>query len=170
MTISKLVMYRIGDLWAQKKLDVATEHVCSNAARSLINAINSGIAKRDHRGKVIICTSTGELHNLGCGIIESVLLSKGYQVFNISPLAPIKSVTNYIKDLNPLAILISLTLQDNFRMGQSLVRRIRTISSGLVIVGGQAINEMMESKFEATIMRGPSLDEIITLVTSNQVN
>ena len=105
------------------------------AARSLINAINSGIAKRDHKGKVIICTPTAELHNLGCGIIESVLLSKGYQVFNISPSAPAESVTNYIKDLNPQAILISLTLQDNVRMGQSLVRRIRTISSGCVIVG-----------------------------------
>ena len=32
----------------------------------------------------------------------------------------------------------------------------------MVIVGGNAINEMKECKFDATIMKDPSLDELIT--------
>ena len=30
------VMYKVGDLWSKGTLDIATEHVCSNAAHSLI--------------------------------------------------------------------------------------------------------------------------------------
>ena len=34
------VMYRVGDLWESGKIDVATEHVCSNLAENLIRIIN----------------------------------------------------------------------------------------------------------------------------------
>jgi methanogenic corrinoid protein MtbC1 len=34
----KPVMYSIGDLWEQGKLDVATQHVCSNVTNNLIRS------------------------------------------------------------------------------------------------------------------------------------
>ena len=34
------VLHKIGDQWAKGELDVATEHVCSNAAITLIDLIN----------------------------------------------------------------------------------------------------------------------------------
>ena len=34
------VLYKIGDQWAKGEIDVATEHVCSNAAITLIDLIN----------------------------------------------------------------------------------------------------------------------------------
>ena len=36
----KPVMYEVGDLWVQGKIDAATEHVCSNTANGLIKVIN----------------------------------------------------------------------------------------------------------------------------------
>lgn len=55
-------------------------------AKELIQHINGTIVfSSDSRGNVLVCTPLGELHNLGCDIIESVLVSRGYRVFNASP-------------------------------------------------------------------------------------
>ena len=82
----KHVMYEIGQMWADLKLDVATEHVCSNIAHSLVKVINERYAKHGYQKKkkykVFILTPSGELHNLACNIIESVLLTRGYKVYN----------------------------------------------------------------------------------------
>jgi methanogenic corrinoid protein MtbC1 len=88
--LMKPVMYNIGDLWEQGKLDVATEHVCSNMTNNLIKSINKRIDKAtlNFKYKILICTPEGELHNLACNMIESLLLSKGFKIYNISPSVP----------------------------------------------------------------------------------
>src|SRR5918994_1064428 len=59
----KPVMYRIGDLWKQRKLDVAIEHASTNTAISLIKAINERITTTRVRMKgissqykTVVCT------------------------------------------------------------------------------------------------------------------
>jgi methanogenic corrinoid protein MtbC1 len=86
----KPVMYNIGDFWGQGKLDVATEHVCSNMTNNLIKSINKRIDKAtlNFKYKILICTPESELHNLACNMIESLLLSKGFKIYNISPSVP----------------------------------------------------------------------------------
>ena len=71
----KPVMYEVGQLWAEDKIDIATEHVCSNTAHSLVDIINKQNLKvHRHKAKILICTPSGELHNLGCKVIESFLI------------------------------------------------------------------------------------------------
>ena len=83
----KPVMHNIGNLWVKGKLNVATEHVCSNATNNLIKLINekTNKAKLNFKYKILICTPEGELHNIACNMIESLLLSKGFKIYNISP-------------------------------------------------------------------------------------
>jgi hypothetical protein len=72
----KPVMYRIGDLWEQGKLDIATEHASTNTAVGLIKVINERITSRGRtreistQNKSVICTPDGELHGLACDMIE----------------------------------------------------------------------------------------------------
>ena len=37
------VMYRVGELWSKGTLDIATEHICSNAAHTLVKIINEKV-------------------------------------------------------------------------------------------------------------------------------
>ena len=64
----KPAMYDIGQQWAEGKLDIATEHVCVNAATALIRIMDkSRLARstnRHHKGTIFICTPNGEQHNL----------------------------------------------------------------------------------------------------------
>ena len=73
---------------------------------------------------IIICTPDGELHNIACNIIESLLFEKGFQVNNLSPSIPTDSMINYIDETKPFMILISVTLKDNIGSAVRLVKKI----------------------------------------------
>jgi len=147
------IMEKIGSMWADGRLSIATEHISSNTVQSLIKIISEN-HKRSilDKGKVIITTPVGEEHCLSCNMIESFLLSKGFTTFNLSPSTPANSLVEFIKSIRPTAVLISITLDDNIKAGQRLATKIHNQYNRLPIyVGGQALNGK-KHKFNATII------------------
>ena len=147
------IMQEVGNMWADGRLSIATEHVSSNTAQSLIKIISENHKRSTlDKGKVIITTPVGEEHCLSCNMIESLLLSKGFTTFNLSPSTPANSLVEFIKTIHPTAILISITLDDNIKAGQRLTKKIYDQYKRLpVYVGGQALDGK-KSKFNATII------------------
>jgi methanogenic corrinoid protein MtbC1 len=171
----KPVMYRIGDLWQQGQLDVATEHASTNTAISLIKIINERLTVRtaepgtSSEYKAVICTPDGELHGLACNMIESLLLNKGFKVYNISTSIPTDYIVDYIRDLQPDIIFISITLVENIRSAERLVQQIHAKYNNKlpVVVGGSAFNSMdryPDSIINSFIMKNASFGDIIKLV------
>ena len=121
-------MYRIGDLWQKGQLDVATEHASTNTALGLVKIINERITARTNeslsRYKAIICTPDGELHGLACNMIESLLLSEGFKVYNISTSIPSDYIIDYIRDLQPDIVFVSITLVENIKSAERLIHQI----------------------------------------------
>lgn len=163
----KPVMYNIGDLWAQGKLDVATEHVFSNMTNNLMTTINERIAKAKLvEYKILVCTPEGELH-IACSMMESILLTKGSKVYNISPSAPVQSVTSYVKNVEPDVILISVTLEEIIVAVEGLINEIRWNFHITVVVGVAATNKIRSDRIiDATIMQNGSLGELVRLINS----
>jgi methanogenic corrinoid protein MtbC1 len=161
--ILKPVMYKVGEQWASGKLSIATEHVASNIARELVSIINEKTSKIDHKGKVLLCTPTGEEHALGCNIIQTFLQNKGFQVLNLAPSAPAEAILHFIDKEKPNAILVSVTIEDNIKTAQRLINKINDNSNVPVLIGGQAINNT-KSNFNATIAENESLDKIPKLI------
>jgi MerR family transcriptional regulator, light-induced transcriptional regulator len=147
------VMYRVGELWESGKIDVATEHVCSNLAENLVRIINdryrrnSSIMKKSR--KILMCTPEGELHSLACLMLESIISRMGFSVFNAAPSVPYESIFSYIKDLNPYLILISVTSKDNFATLLRLINRISERNPVPILVGGMGI--VSESTHRCTL-------------------
>ena len=146
------MMTKVGSMWADGRLSIATEHVASNTAQSLIKIISENHKKNNlDKGKVILTTPVGEEHCLSCNMLESFLLSKGFTTFNLSPSTPANSLVEFIKTIHPTAILISVTLEDNIKPAQRLVKKITDSNKKLdVYVGGQALDNN-RSKFDATV-------------------
>jgi methanogenic corrinoid protein MtbC1 len=147
------VLYKIGDQWAQGEIDVATEHVCSNATITLIDLINqknsNKIAKSSSTTRpIILCTPEGELHSIGCKIIESLLLEKGYQVYNITSPLPTNSIESYLYNIDPRIIIISVTLGENINSVIRFIGGIRQSFNIPIIVGGNAIKFASKSQIE----------------------
>ena len=161
-------MYEVGDLWAQGKIDAATEHVCSNTANGLIKVINERTAnptKPNLQCKLLICTPEGELHNLGCNVIESFLLSKGFKDYYASSSVPADSILRYIKDLQPDIILVSITLNENIKPARRLIRKIRSSSHIPVVICGAAMKDLYaDSTIDTIITRNGSLADLVNLL------
>jgi MerR family transcriptional regulator, light-induced transcriptional regulator len=171
----KPVMYRIGELWQLNELDVATEHASTNTAISLIKVINERVATKirvlgtSHQYKTILCTPDGELHGLACNIIESLLLNKGFKVYNISTSIPSEFIIDYMRDLQPDIIFISITLAENIKPAERLIQLIhlRYNNKLPVVVGGSAfsqVDQYHESRINAFLMKNASFDDIMKLV------
>ena len=169
----KPVMYRIGDLWQKGQLDVATEHASTNTALGLVKIINERITARtkepSSRYKAVICTPDGELHGLACNIIESLLLSKGFKVYNISTSIPSDYIIDYIRDMQPDIVLVSITLVENIKSAERLIHQIHTKYNNKlpVVVGGSAFNNMKQYQnniIDAFIINYASFGDIMKLV------
>jgi MerR family transcriptional regulator, light-induced transcriptional regulator len=174
----KPVMYRIGEKWEQKKLDVATEHASTNTAIGLIKVINERIISRvrmrgiPSQNTAVICTPDGEQHGLACNMIESLLLSKGFKVYNISTSIPTEYIIDFMRDLQPDIIFISITLAENIKPAERLIYRIHQRYNNRlpVVVGGSALNKLnqiQESRINASLMKNASFDDIMNLVKTN---
>jgi len=147
------VLYKIGDQWENGEIDVATEHVCSNAVNNLIDLINQQNTKKNlknHRDtrSIVLSTPEGELHSIGCKIIESLLHEKGYDVYNITSPLPTNSIESYLDNTNPGVILISVTLEENINSAIRLVYEIRKSFQIPIIVGGNALKFASKSQIQ----------------------
>src|SRR5215210_8899016 len=167
------ILYKEGDQWEKGEIDVATEHVCSNAVNTLIDLINQNNTKKNSKSygdikSIVLCTPEGELHSIGCKIIESLLLEKGYEVYNITSPLPTNSIESYLDNTNPHLVLVSVTLEENINSAIRLVQEIRKSLNISVIVGGNAIKfasksqiELLE-KYDKVYLDLEKLDDIIT--------
>ena len=148
------VLHLIGDRWAKREIDVATEHVCSNATITLIDIINQkNINKKISKSsstdrRIILCTPEGELHSIGCKIIESLLIEKGYEVYNITSPLPTNSIGSYLYNIDPNIIIISVTLEENINSTIRFIQEIRQYFNIPIIIGGNAIRLVSKSQIK----------------------
>ena len=160
------VMEKIGTMWSNGILSVATEHVASNIAHSLVKIISE--SKKSHRhdiGKIILTTPVGEEHSLGCSVLESFLMNKGFSTYNLAPSTPAESVINFMKSISPDAVVISITLDDSISSGQRLSKRIREYNKKIpIFVGGQAFTSDTKAKFDAKVIIDVSLSQISKVI------
>jgi len=162
------VMKKIGSMWSAGKLSIATEHMASNAAQSLVKIISDNHKRNKlDKGKLIITTPVGEDHCLSCNVLESFLLSKGFTTFNLSPSTPAESLIQFIKTVNPSAILISITLEENIKSGQRLTKKIHNAYKKLpIFIGGQAFLNNTRLKFDAILIENTrQLEQIPRILT-----
>jgi methanogenic corrinoid protein MtbC1 len=174
--ILKLVMYDIGMKWETGVIDITTEHVCTNTAYSLLAAINERISKSVKRGRILICCPEGELHGLCASVIESILRSRGYRVFNAAPSIPTDSIISFITNTEPDLIMISITLPDNIKAGERLVKRLRSEFLIPIVVGGLALSLRRDNKnqnnFYGAVISKPqesSMKQVLRLVRSSLI-
>ena len=158
--ILKPVMYRIGEEWADGTISIATEHVASNIAQTLVKIIMDQVTGSGKKKKILICVPLGEEHRLGCDVLETYLTIKGFKVYNMGVSMPTESILSFIDSNNPEIVLVSITLEDNLAAGQRLVRKIKNHKDIPILVGGFAFKSKKNVKFEGDVILDCGLEEI----------
>ena len=158
--ILRPVMAKIGKDWETGKLTIATEHVASNIAQTLVKIIMEQSSGTGNKKKVMICVPVGEEHHIGCDVLETYLTIKGFKVFNMGTSIPTESIMEFINMKKPDIVLISITIQDNILAGQRLAKKIRGQSKIPILVGGYAMQIENTPKFEGNVIGDTNLEDI----------
>ena len=158
--ILRPVMVKIGKDWETGKLAIATEHVASNIAQTLVKIIMEQSSGTGNKKKVMICVPVGEEHHIGCDVLETYLTIKGFKVFNMGTSIPTESIMEFINMKKPDIVLISITIQDNILAGQRLAKKIRVQSKIPILVGGYAMQIENTPKFEGNVIGDTNLEDI----------
>lgn len=158
--ILKPTMYKIGDEWATGKISIATEHVASNVAQTLVKIIMDQVPAGGNKKKVLICVPLGEEHHLGCDVLETYLSIKGFKIFNMGTSIPTESILSFIDNNKPDVVLVSITLEDNLAAGQRLVKKIKDHVDIPVLIGGYALQAKKIPKFAGQIIPDCGLEEV----------
>ena len=164
--ILKPILYEIGILWQNNTIDVGTEHVCSNMANMAIHKLTRSTKASNNLVGILICTPDGELHNIACNMIESVLLEKGFNVLNISPSIPTDSVIVHMKESNPKLVLVSVTLRDNIGSALRLINSMSSRFQTPILLGGLAINNCSDEERKRLESTGPN----VTLIVNSTID
>jgi len=162
--ILKPVMHEIGENWATNKIDIATEHVASNVAQTLVKIIMERVSGAANKKKIMICVPLGEEHHLGCDVLETYLSIKGFKVYNIGTSIPTESILSFIETNKPDIVLLSITLEDNLTAGQRLVKKIKENVDIPILVGGFALQSNKIPKFDARVIVDSSLEDMPRLI------
>ncbi|MDH3278824.1 MAG: cobalamin-dependent protein [Nitrosopumilus sp.] len=162
--ILRPVMYQIGDEWFNNKISIATEHVASNVAQTLVKIIMDKVTTFGNKKKILLCVPVGEEHHLGCDVIETFLTSKGYKIFNMGTSIPSESVLHFIEHNKPDLVMVSITLKDNLKAGQRLIKKIKDNFKVPIVVGGYALEQEKLPKFDAEVFANTTLNDLPKLI------
>ncbi len=162
--ILKQVMFDIGEDWATNKISIATEHVASNIAETLVKIIMDSVSGAVNKKKVLICVPVGEEHHLGCDVLETYLSIKGFKVYNMRTSMPTETIIDFIENNKPDMAFISITLPDNIIAGQRLVRKINDECKIPILIGGYAMQSKKIPKFEGKVISESNLDELPKII------
>ncbi len=160
--ILRPVMYDVGALWRDGRLDVGSEHVASNTVTRLIESMNTRLKSKPNSKTILVCTPDGEYHVIPCLMLETYLTLKGYNVINLSPSVPTKSLINHINKESPDLVLVSITLDEHIKSGMQLIKNIKKLKIP-VIVGGQALKDK-KYDFDVTTSATPNFNELVKSV------
>lgn len=162
--ILKQVMYDIGEDWANNKISIATEHVASNIAQTLVKIIMDGVTGLANKKKILICVPVGEEHHLGCDVLETYLTIKGFKVYNMGTSLPSESIISFIDNNKPDIVFISITLPDNISAGQRLVKKINDEHNIPILIGGYAMQTEKIPKFDGKVISEVNLEELPKII------
>ena len=105
---------------------------------------------RSRKGKIILATVKGDVHDIGKNLVEIILSNNGYEVINLGIKVPPEELVEAYKEHQPDAIGLSGLLVKSAQQMVMTAQDLKTAGiDGPILVGGAALS----NKFTATASR-----------------
>jgi 5-methyltetrahydrofolate--homocysteine methyltransferase len=137
-------MSEVGRLFNNNELIVAEVLQSAEAMKAAVAHLEQFMEKSESaaRGKVVLATVKGDVHDIGKNLVEIILSNNGYQVVNLGIKVPPEELINAWREHRPDAIGLSGLL---VKSAQQMVHTAHDFHSAGVrvplLVGGAALSE-----------------------------
>ncbi len=137
-------LYRVGELWEQNKVSVATEHMATAITESILNELfEFNISDARTGNKIIAACVENESHQVGIKMVADIFESNGWDSYFMGANTPTTELIDFAKVVNPDVIALSLSIYFNLPVLKRMIIEIRRqLPNIIIIVGGQAFNRI----------------------------
>ncbi|MDP8888377.1 MAG: dihydropteroate synthase, partial [Thermoproteota archaeon] len=93
------------------------------------------------KGRLVICTVYGDVHDIGKNLVKTILVNNGYTVYDLGKQVPLQKILEKINEVNADAVGLSALLVSTSKQMQYFVEHARQNGMNMpVLCGGAAIN------------------------------
>lgn len=93
------------------------------------------------KGKLLLCTVYGDVHDIGKNLVKTILTNNGYTVYDLGKQVGLQTIVDKIKEVKPDAVGLSALLVSTSKQMQYFVEYARTNNIKIpILCGGAAIN------------------------------
>ncbi len=155
------VMERIGDQWQFGQLDVFHEHRASHQISQVLSNLIQNVTKKqlrdgnlDQAPVALGATPEGDLYSLPGLAIELVLRELGWDVVNLGPNLPLRSLARAVREYRPRLVWLSvnhLTDRDRFVREYLTFHQDASEVGTTVVLGGQALDITLQDALPGAV-------------------
>lgn len=129
----------IGDRWQRGSATVAQEHLATAVVASIMATLAPALEEEPPvRQRIVLTCTDGELHDLGLRMLGDFLEGDGWEVLYLGAVTPAAALVDFLADVKPAAVGISVTLSTHLESARATVSSIRERSDAYILVGGGA--------------------------------
>jgi methanogenic corrinoid protein MtbC1 len=134
-------LYRVGQLWAENRISVATEHQATAITEGLMNHLYPQLINPERLGRrVLLATVESELHQVGIKMAADVFESLGWDSIISEPGISTEALLTRIASTKPDMVGISLCVSSHLSNLQNMLTQIRKVHPHLpILIGGQGL-------------------------------
>lgn len=130
-------LYEVGRLWQECEASVADEHLATATTQSVLARLFVERQRQQPSGRSVVVTSTeGELHALGCRFVADVLEESGWEVIHLGPSTPTAALVDLVRRRRPEAVALSTVRSANLPAAKSAFALLRGLDAAPVLVAG----------------------------------
>lgn len=123
------LMRRIGELWLQKELRVAHEHVVTGQLRSLLGTLMRHTEPAPGAPRIIVATPPKHLHEFGAIIGAFIAASRGFEPIYLGTNLPLEEIDEAATQARAQLVLMSIARDCDPEEREALLAGFRAIAS-----------------------------------------
>lgn len=139
-------MDEVGRLFECHEYFVPEMLIAARAMRSALEVVQTrlALAQTQSKGKVVIGTVKGDLHDIGKNLVAAMLQGGGYQIFDLGTDVPPEKFVKAIEEHNAAVVALSALLTTTMPEMKNVIEAL--VNAGIrqrvkVLVGGAPVTE-----------------------------
>lgn len=137
-------MKEIGELFGSGKMLLPFVLQSAEVMKKSVHYLEKFIDKKDVeiKGKVVLATVKGDVHDIGKNLVEIILTNNGYEVYNLGIKVPVDEMIAKAKEVEADAIGMSgLLVKSTAVMKENITEIVRNKLNTTILLGGAALTE-----------------------------
>ena len=133
----------VGDLFGSGKMQLPFVLQSAETMKAAVAYLQNFMEKADgaDKGKIVLATVRGDVHDIGKNLVDIILTNNGYKVYNLGIKQPLDTILAAVREHQPEAIGLSgLLVKSTVVMKENLEELAKLGFSIPVICGGAALN------------------------------